>query len=250
MSVVAVLLVSLGLADLARSRDARRPITAYVVALVATAALAVLADLHTWSDIGLLILAAVTAIAWITLSGRALRTGSGEREAVAAVGAGTMVLLICAGAASAGDGLLGRWLDASGLTQLQGLSTDRFLLIVGLFLVQLSTGNELVRLVLTVVGAVKPAGQPQPSDRLRGGRLLGPMERVFILGLGLSGAITAAALVIAAKGLLRFPELSARRSTTQQVTGVGIDEVTEYFLVGSFVSWLVALSALGLAHLA
>ena len=28
--------------------------------------------------------------------------------------------------------------------------------------------------------------------------------------------------------------------------GVGIDEVTEYFLVGSFTSWLLALGGIGL----
>ena len=84
-------------------------------------------------------------------------------------------------------------------------------------------------------------GEPQPSDQLRGGRLLGPMERVLILGLGLAGQLTAAGLVIAAKGLIRFPELQSTRNETTTVEAVGIDEVTEYFLVGSFVSWLVAL---------
>ena len=80
--------------------------------------------------------------------------------------------------------------------------------------------------------------EPQPSDQLRGGRLLGPMERLLILGLGLSGQLTAAGLVIAAKGLIRFPELQSKRDERTTVEGVGIDEVTEYFLVGSFVSWL------------
>ena len=32
------------------------------------------------------------------------------------------------------------------------------------------------------------------------------------------------------------------------VEGVGIDEVTEYFLVGSFVSWLVAMGSLALTR--
>mgnify|MGYP002652878805 CR=1 FL=1 len=40
-------------------------------------------------------------------------------------------------------------------------------------------------------------------------RLLGPLERVLILGLGLAGQVTAASLVIAAKGLIRFPELQS-----------------------------------------
>ena len=43
---------------------------------------------------------------------------------------------------------------------------------------------------------------------------------------------------VAAKGLLRWPELS---SPTEQDR---VHRLTEYFLVGSFVSWLVALSGL------
>ena len=51
-----------------------------------------------------------------------------------------------------------------------------------------------------------------------------------------------------AKGLIRFPELQAKRDESSTVDAVGIDEVTEYFLVGSFVSWLVALVSLALTR--
>ena len=66
------------------------------------------------------------------------------------------------------------WVDIPGIGD---VSPNRLLMIVGAVLLQLVTGNQLVRLVLGSVGAVKPEGQPQPSDRLKGGRLLGPMER-------------------------------------------------------------------------
>jgi hypothetical protein len=82
------------------------------------------------------------------------------------------------------------------------------------------------------------------------------MERLVILGLGVAGEFGAAGLVIAAKGLLRFPEIqAAARSASGGATGTngsypggpaGIDDVTEYFLVGSFVSWLIALGSLAL----
>ena len=62
----------------------------------------------------------------------------------------------------------------------------------------------------------------------------------FIVGLGLAGYLTAASIVIAAKGLLRFPELQSKREQ------VWIHRLTEYFLVGSFVSWLMALASLAL----
>lgn len=116
-------------------------------------------------------------------------------------------------------------------------------MIVGVVLVQFATANQLVRLVLGSVGAVRPAGEPQPSDRLKGGRLLGPMERLLILSLGVGGQVAAASAVVAAKGIIRFPELNAQKNRNG---GVGIDEVTEYFLVGSFTSWLLALGGITL----
>ena len=128
---------------------------------------------------------------------------------------------------------------------LAALDPDRALLLLGAFLVQLSTGNVVVRLVLAATGTAHPdergSIEADPSAvRLKGGRLLGPMERVFILALALAGQVTAASIVVAAKGLLRFPELSSRGEQER------IHQLTEYFLVGSFISWLVALGSLAL----
>lgn len=82
---------------------------------------------------------------------------------------------------------------------------------------------------------------------------IGPLERWLIFGLALAGQPTAAALVISAKSLIRFPELQSKgghrravdisaesnaRGPVQQ-----IDELTEYFLIGSLLSWLIALLA-------
>jgi len=92
--------------------------------------------------------------------------------------------------------------------------------------------------VTKTVNPARHGGAGDPEMELKGGRLLGPMERVVIVGLGVAGHLTAASIVIAAKGLLRFPELSSDRGQQR------IHQLTEYFLVGSFVSWLVALSAL------
>ena len=75
------------------------------------------------------------------------------------------------------------------------------------------------------------------ATQLQGGRRLGPLERDFILARAMGGHVTAASIVVAAKGLLRFPELSSRQ---EQAT---VHEMTEYFLLGSFVSWLVALGS-------
>ena len=149
--------------------------------------------------------------------------------------------VLCSAWAGPAGGLLADWLEATQVPALRGVSADRFLLLVGAFLVMLSTGNVLVRLVLAATGTTNRDGIDTPEDpeqRLKGGRLLGPMERVLILGLGLTGHLTAASIVIAGKGLLRWPELQTKNE--QQ----WIHRLTEYFLVGSFVSWLVALGSL------
>ena len=40
----------------------------------------------------------------------------------------------------------------------------------------------------------------------------------------------------------RFPEINAQKARENGT--IGIDDVTEYFLVGSFASWIVALGGL------
>ncbi len=122
---------------------------------------------------------------------------------------------------------------------LAGVDPARLVLVCGIAGVQLATANVAVRLVLDAVGVPASTNEKQ----LKGGRLLGPMERLFIVGLGLAGQLTAAAVVVAAKGLLRFPEL-------QRGTKTGPSDLTEYFLIGSFASWLVALGSLSLTALA
>lgn len=60
------------------------------------------------------------------------------------------------------------------------------------------------------------------------------MERVFIFCLALSGNLVAASVIAGAKSLLRFPEV-------QTAAGEDTDPITEYFLIGSFTSWILAL---------
>jgi hypothetical protein len=110
------------------------------------------------------------------------------------------------------------------------LGPTRTTVLAGVLLFELSTCNVLVRLLLDAVGV--PASTNETS--LKGGRLLGPMERVFILALALGGELTAAAVVVAAKGLLRWPELRSARAG-------GPTPVSEYFLIGSFASLLLGI---------
>lgn len=241
MSAVAVMLIAMGIADVIRRITDRVWLPA-VAAPIVVILCATLAGLWRWGDIALLVLAAAASIGWVVLCARAEGTGRRQIAPLIVFGAALAVLILLSGWGSDVAGVVSRWPSWTGIE----VSADRLLMIVGVMLMQLVTGNQLVRLVLGSVGAVKPAGEPQPSDRLKGGRLLGPMERVLILGLGLAGQLAAATAVVAAKSIIRFPEINAQKA--RENGGIGIDEVTEYFLVGSFASWIVALGGLALAH--
>ncbi len=239
MSALAVFLVAVGMADICRRITDHRwlPLSAGPVTVAVCAALGAL---WTLGDL-VLLAAAALSVAWVRLAARAERTGAGHGSALTVFGVGVGLPIVLAGWSSPVDGLIARWLH---WVDLGDVDPNRALMVLGVLLLQLVTANQLVRLILGAVGAVRPVGEPQPSDQLKGGRLLGPMERLLIVGLGLGGQLGAASAVVAAKGIIRFPELNAQR---KEHSGSGIDEVTEYFLVGSFASWLIAMAGLVLA---
>ena len=117
---------------------------------------------------------------------------------------------------------------------------DEIVLVLGVVLFQLSSANIVVRLLLDAIGVPAVTNE----KKLKGGRVLGPMERLFIILLGHTGQLGAAAVVVAAKGLLRYPEL--QRSAREE----GPTDLSEYFLIGSFTSWLLAIAGLLVIRLA
>ncbi|VBA32504.1 hypothetical protein LAUMK35_05261 [Mycobacterium pseudokansasii] len=187
MSAVAVLLIAVGIADGWRrlSRAVWPPLVTGPVVIVACAAVC---GLWHARDIVPLGLAALAAVAWEMLCLRSEHTGGHQRPALAVMVVALAVLIILSGLGSHAGGLAARWAHWVALP-LGTVTPTRLLMVVGVVLLQLATGNQLIRLVLGAVGAVRPAGQPQPSDKLKGGRLLGPMERLLILSLGLGGQV-------------------------------------------------------------
>ncbi|MEP9383025.1 hypothetical protein [Nocardioides sp. KR10-350] len=234
MSWLAILLVGLGVTDLVRSVR-RVAVVPECVGAGAAVLLGLLCELTEWRDALAYVVVAAVVVAW----GRTSRL-PGTRAAVplALLGTALVAGLLLAPWAPDVTGPVADWLQRAPWLGLATADPAHTLLVLGGVLVQLSTGNVVVRLVLEATGAQPPQRPGQRS--LKGGRLLGPMERLVILGLGLAGHVTAASLVIAAKGLVRWPELQSFRDTDEP----SIDEVTEYFLVGSFVSWLTSLGTL------
>lgn len=171
--------------------------------------------------------AAVVAVAWFYSSER--MDGS-ERRPPAAIFAwsGVGLVAIIAGLA---------WLDIVVL----GSAAPVGLMWIALTLFLTQTGNQVTRAVLLLSG--REAGDSEasgavPNSRLKGGRVIGPLERIFIMVLTVVGAYHVVAALMAAKGIVRFPEISAdaKRESEESTAGTKAEE----FLVGSLASWGLA----------
>ncbi len=82
----------------------------------------------------------------------------------------------------------------------------------------------------------------------------------MILGVALAGEPTAAALIVSAKSLLRFPEISKVSQLTEEESSqneaassehteqepLEVDSIIEYFLLGSLTSWILAVAPVAL----
>jgi hypothetical protein len=271
MVVLGAFLAALGVTDAIRDTSKgrvspTRRYAALAAGLVTLGALLAAGGVPVTTGLSTGIPLAVLLAAWAHdgVIARAIGETTGLAIAFSAVGLGIAIALLFG---DDGSSVWPSWVPGP----LSELPVSRVILVCGIALFQVATANMLVRLTLEAVNVPSKEG----SARLRSGRVLGPMERLFIVGLGLAGNLTAAAVVVGAKGLLRFPELAASEARgasgpppiiiqaagATESSGKGADPepttpvdhgpnpVTEYFLIGSFASWLLALAGLGLAML-
>lgn len=242
MITVGIWLMGVGLADLVTGlsgEPARAPRSWVAVgaALVSSFVLALVFGLEAAPGALLAVLTGGSAAGWIAARSR---DGLSEGRASVALLYFLLVFAAIAGTTSlwpaVPESLAGRAIARLPFARLAVAPAEQAALVSGIVLFLFATSNAIVRLVLTAVGTkFSPAEQ-----RLRGGRIIGPIERLLIFGLGLAGEPTAAALVISAKGLLRYPELVGMRSEPGSSART-IDVVTEYLLIGSLTSWTLAL---------
>lgn len=127
-------------------------------------------------------------------------------------------------------GLWVKYVEESRIRLIYSNRPSTTLMVFALGILLIATANAIVRTVLDVV-----IDGDAPATRLRGGRVIGPLERILILGFVIAGQPTTAALVVTAKSLLRYPELRAHDD-------VDVHSVTEYVLIGSLLSWSIALA--------
>lgn len=86
--------------------------------------------------------------------------------------------------------------------------------------------------------SLESGGQDESGSSMRGGRWIGPLERILILLLASVEAPAAIAAIVAAKGVIRFPEISQDKA----------GQKAEEFLIGSFASWILAVLGAVVIH--
>ena len=274
MIVLALLLGSLGLADLVRTR-VRGPRTLWAPPALGIVAFGVgvfgTGQAWWWAPV-----AAAAIISWVLCTrepapstASAVRAAPPHRAGYWAVGglaAAAAAAFVWGAALPAPTGFLVDWYEALPYAGLDGIGFVTFALTVCLAVFLVESANVAVRLALRGERAAAPVAPavvapsatsarsprwwrraPQavgvpaaaPFVELKGGRFIGPLERLFVLALLHTGQYTALAAVIAAKGIVRFPEISKDAAGGSKA---------EYFLVGSFASWaLVMIAALLIA---
>lgn len=115
-------------------------------------------------------------------------------------------------------------------------------LVAALMLFTVHGGTYLVRGILKKSGAIPrlPSGEDKGDidvKEFNRGRLIGALERVLLFAVVIAGSFEALGFIVAAKGLIRSREFELSR------------DMTEYFLIGSLTSVLVALATGWLAQL-
>lgn len=241
MIVAGLVLLAVGLSDLIRQFAPRR--RRWIVLAVVAIAFFVLsagADAAPAALLGIGVAATWLAVSPADGSGRA---GLWPASLLALIAAASVAVV----GPRADTGPLGElWPNQ---TPLGSVPLDATVLVLGVLVFLLESANVIVRTALrirpdagadaaSVPAAPAPAASapaaPSATAPLRGGRLIGPLERILVFALTLTGAYTLIAAVFAAKGIVRFPEISQDGEHGGRA---------EYFLVGSLVSWVTALAA-------
>ena len=273
MIAAGLVLLALGLADLARQAVHRHRWVALAAVLIVVLALGVVVDAVPAAAMAL---AVTTGWVWLMPVGAPARAGVWPAVAVFGLATASVAWI----APRSEPGLIGPvWrMPVPG----GELTPDHAVLVIGAAVFLLESANVVVRAALgthalpartggaraprsaeprhpppATDGFVIPPRPPLPGapardeppepeggsaddavplperPSLKGGRLIGPLERILVFALTLAGAYALLAAALAAKGIVRFPEISRDDAGDR----------AEYFLVGSLVSWVLALAS-------
>lgn len=164
-------------------------------------------------------------LAWLPRAGSALQGAASTLALSALLVVGILLL--------AGDGV-GGWDE-----------TEQDLLLLAAGGLSVAGGGPLTTGVLALVDRGNNLRQStqQAGEILRGGALIGALERGAIFATVVAGWPEGIAIVLAIKGLARYPEL---RGQDQPDLAVTSHAVAERFIIGTFTSVLWSVACAGL----
>jgi len=234
MIALALVLLSIGIGDLSHGlagmpKNRSRAFLAIAFSFATVVGGVVLVDASGGDALATIAVATVVSASW-----QLVRVGfSNPTFQLSTIGAGVLASIMISTVRLEADGssLWTRFLDESRIHLIQRERPATVLMVLAIGVVLTASTNAVVRIILDVV-----IDGDAPTTRIRGGRVIGPLERLLIIGFVIAGQPTTAALVVTAKSLLRYPELRSHDD-------VDIHAVTEYVLIGSLASWSIALAA-------
>lgn len=117
-----------------------------------------------------------------------------------------------------------------------GSEVAKVIAAVGAVILLTVPANRVVSDILAIARQSPQKNEQQGNlgASMRGGRWIGPLERILIVLLASVEASAAVAAIVAAKGIIRFPEISL---DVKEADG---GQKAEEFLIGSFASWILA----------
>ena len=133
-------------------------------------------------------------------------------------------------------------LMGDGVATWREVARDGELLIAGVLAIL--GGGPLTTSIMALADRGNPRKQSTQvaGEVLRGGALIGALERAAIFGAVVSGWPEGLAVILALKGLARYPELRS----PDQPQSVTPQAVAERFIIGTFTSVLWAVACAGL----
>ena len=250
MIILAILFAALGVADAVRTWHRGYP-WSFVAAAAVILAIGLTSNAGWWMTLD-----AAALVGWLVLT-RPRASRRAGYWALALLAAVIIAIVLLGGLLPVASGPLPEWYAQLPYAALAAVPFTSFAVAIGGVLLLNETANVIVRIALTrmtvdapTVGASvertsrgwrrKPVPLP-PVAVLRGGRAIGPLERLFLFVLAVTGQFVAIAAVVAAKGIVRFPEISKDDAGGSKA---------EYFLIGSLTSWATVLAVVLLLQLA
>lgn len=237
--VLGCFLLVVGTSDLVRTAFSRLDRGRPEILAIANAVLTSIVVIHTVdAERWLVWILAVPAVAWVIATTPSLSGRLGLWPAVGLLSWGAGLLAFGHSEPNSAS-WISRINEKLAFT-FQSSTPTALVVVVGCVLFLLESSNVLVSVIVGSRRELRDRvtlEHDRPDDAIRpfrGGRLIGPLERLLILGLALAGQYAAIGGVVAAKGIVRFPEITA---------GADKSSNAEYFLVGSLASWGIALLA-------